>query len=241
MSAKRRIFIGDVQGCLQELVQLLEAVGFDPTQDEVHPTGDLINRGPDSANVLRLLRSIDAGGVLGNHDVHALRVARGVRELGPDDNLDELFSASDSEELLGWLASRPFARTWDDVLLVHAGVNPTWRRPEKVLRSIDPHAHHRDSEFATRARYCDAKGKRPESDWPVPPVPFVPWYQHWRAREEEERTVVFGHWARAGLVNSPQVRGLDTGCVYGRELTAWIAEEDRIVSVPAVKAWALSD
>ena len=59
-------------------------------------------------------------------------------------------------------------------------------------------------------------------------MPFKPWDEHYRGR----KTVVFGHWARRGLVHTPKVVGLDTGCVYGNVLTAWIAEEDKIVQVP---------
>ena len=77
----RRIFIGDVQGCRAELEDLLREVGFDAAHDELHPVGDLVNRGPDSLGTLRLLRELDAGGVLGNHDLHLLRVAHGTREL----------------------------------------------------------------------------------------------------------------------------------------------------------------
>ena len=62
MSQKRRIFIGDIQGCREELEELLEAASFDQTTDELHPVGDLVNRGPDSLGTLRLLQSLDAGG-----------------------------------------------------------------------------------------------------------------------------------------------------------------------------------
>src|SRR5688572_749323 len=109
----RRIFIGDIQGCREELERLLEAVQFDPAADELEPVGDLVNRGPDSLGTLRLLRGLDAGGVLGNHDLHLLRAAHGTRELGPRDTLAEVLAADDRDELLAWLAERPFVRTWD--------------------------------------------------------------------------------------------------------------------------------
>ncbi|MCA9646437.1 MAG: hypothetical protein KC492_37385, partial [Myxococcales bacterium] len=68
--------------------------------------------------------------------------------------------------------------------------------------------------------------------------PYFPWDTHWRARPEESRTVVFGHWARRGLVQAERTRGLDTGCVWGGQLTAWIPEEDRLVQVQARKAYS---
>ena len=234
----RRIFVGDIQGCLAELEALLERVAFRPGSDELHPVGDLVNRGPDSLGVLRRLRQLDAGGVLGNHDVHLLRVAAGTRSTGRRDTLDELLAAPDRDELLAWLAGRPFVRGWDDLLLVHAGLSPAWPDPLTALAGLDPLVADERSDFATRVRYCAADGARPDSDWPVPSPPYVPWYEHWIARSGEERTVVFGHWAREGLIVRERVRGLDTGCVWGRELTAWIAEEDRLVSVPALKAWS---
>ena len=104
----RRIFIGDIQGCREELEELLEKVRFDPAGDELHPVGDLVNRGPDSLGTLRLLRSLGAGGVLGNHDLHLLAVAAGERAPRPGDSLEALLEADDTAPLLEWLASRPF-------------------------------------------------------------------------------------------------------------------------------------
>lgn len=237
-TSSRRIFVGDIQGCREELEQLLAQVSFDPAADELHPVGDMVNRGPDSAGVLRLLRSVGAGGVLGNHDLHLLRTARGTRQLAPRDTLDELLAADDREELLAWLVERPFVRAWSDLVLVHAALHPRWKKPEKVLKKLDPFVRQPDTDFATRARYCDANGERPPEDWPPPKTPFRPWFEWWEEREDDPRTVVFGHWARMGLVERPRVRGLDTGCVWGQRLTAWIAEEDRLVHVPALRAWA---
>ncbi len=243
----RRIFIGDIQGCREELERLLEALRFDPARDQLEPCGDFVNRGPDSLGVLRLVRSLKrsgvgarecVGGVLGNHDVHLLRVARGLRKTRTGDTLDELLRADDREELLAWLAARPFVRAWNDALLVHAGLNPRWKNPERQLAQLDPLREDADLAFAISARYCTPQGERPQSDWPPPPAPYRAWYEFWPPRADERRTVVFGHWARVGLIVRPQVRGLDTGCVWGGRLTAWIAEEDRFAHVDAARAYA---
>jgi bis(5'-nucleosyl)-tetraphosphatase (symmetrical) len=228
---RRRIFVGDIQGCREELERLLEAVRFDPAGDRLEPVGDVVNRGPDSLGTLRLLRSLDAGGVLGNHDVHLLHLAHRRKKGRARDTLDGVLEARDREELLGWLEARPFVKAYDDILLVHAGLNPAWEDPvEERLAGLDPLRSHADAEFAVTVRYCTPDGRRPSSDEPPPPPPYAPWFAHWAGRER--RTLVFGHWARLGLVNRPGLRGLDTGCVWGGALTAWIAEEDRLVSVP---------
>lgn len=238
---KRRIFVGDIQGCRAELAELLRKVAFDPARDELHPCGDFVNRGPDSAGVLRLCRELGAGGVLGNHDLHALHAARGERTPSARDTLDDLLAAPDREELLAWLAARPFVRAWDDVVLVHAAIHPRWKDPALQLASSTANHESADTAFAVSARYCDAAGTRPKHDWPAPPAPFRPWYEFWQERAGEARTAVFGHWARAGLVQRVRVRGLDTGCVWGGKLTAWIAETDEIVQVNAQRAWSEHD
>jgi len=235
---KRRIFIGDVQGCREELERLLEKVGFDEAADELQPVGDFVNRGPDSAGVLRLCMRLRAGGVLGNHDVHLLRAASGSRPVKKGDTFQDVLAAKDREAMLAWLQARPFVLGWKDVLLVHAGLNPTWKDPVATLTGLDPLVASADVAFAIAARYCTSEGAIPQNDWPPPPLPFRPWYEFWPRDADEQRTVVFGHWARAGLVVRPKIRGLDTGCVWGGKLTAWIAEEDRIVQVDAARQYA---
>ena len=232
----RHIFVGDVQGCREELEALLEAVRFDPAGDRLHPVGDLVNRGPDSLGTLRLVRSLGAGGVLGNHDVHLLRVDAGLRRLRDGDTFDDVLEAPDRQELVTWLAARPFFRELPGVWLVHAGLDPTWDDPADQLDDADPLDPDDDADFAIRVRHCTKSGKRPERDDPPPGPPFLPWFEHWRGRDVP--TLVFGHWAQRGLVVEPGVRGLDTGCVWGGRLTAWIAEEDRLVHRKAARAYA---
>ncbi len=217
----RRLFVGDVQGCRRELEELLAACRFDPERDRLCLTGDLVNKGPDSDGVVALARRLEAVAVLGNHDLWWLAHGRG------------------REENRAWLAARPLLAVWDDLILVHAGLHPSWddaavdRLAERLAPPLDLDAPPPETDWLVTVRYCDPEGNRPAADWPPPPPPFVPWDHLWRGG----RTVVFGHWARRGLVVDERVRGLDTGCCYGGRLTAWIAEEDRLVQVPAHRAY----
>lgn len=227
----RRIFIGDVQGCRDELCALLDAVEFTQGVDRLHLVGDLINRGPASAAVLRLARELEASCVLGNHEVH--RLTRGAFEA--DANAEDhphcvdLATAPDRVELGAWVATWPWIRDLGDILLVHAAVPPSLWNAETFTQPCDD-----ERKFAISVRYCDAQGRRAPSDWPPPGPPWHPWHHFYEAHW----TVVYGHWARQGLHREGRFRGLDTGCVYGRVLTAWIAEEDRIVQVPARRRYA---
>lgn len=121
--------IGDVQGCRVELEQLLERIA--PTSDDrLWFTGDLVNRGPDSLGVLRLVRSLgeQAVTVLGNHDLHLIAVAAGTAQSKRRDTLDDVLGAMDREPLLEWLRHRPVLHH-DQALchtLVHAGLPPDW-------------------------------------------------------------------------------------------------------------------
>ena len=208
----RRIFVGDIQGCLVQLDALLGAVAFEPSIDVLYPVGDLVNKGPDSIGVLRRCIELDAQPVLGNHDRSLLRRGRLRDDTVPD------------KELVEWLAGQPIVRVFDDIILVHAGLHPQWS--EGDLEGLDEEG----ASFATTVRYVAEDGSRPPKDWPPPGPPYRPWYELYRG----DKRIVFGHWARRGLVVRPRCVGLDSGCVYGGELSAWIAEEDRIVQVPGL-------
>ena len=122
--------IGDVQGCYEPLKKLLARIEFNPVEDYVWFAGDLVNRGPDSLKVLRLVKSLGkhAITVLGNHDLHLLAVAYGVATLRRGDTLDEILEAPDRAELLEWLRTRPLLHhdPYLNFTLVHAGLPPQW-------------------------------------------------------------------------------------------------------------------
>lgn len=129
--------IGDVQGCDEALERLLCMVDFSASRDTLHLLGDLVNRGPDSVAVLRRLMALEGAAhcVLGNHDLHALAVAAGVRAPGRMDTLQGLLEASDRERLLGWLRHQAMALQACGVLMVHAGVLPQWSAADTLARA----------------------------------------------------------------------------------------------------------
>jgi bis(5'-nucleosyl)-tetraphosphatase (symmetrical) len=135
--------IGDVQGCDAALAQLLQRIDFSPSRDTLYLLGDLVNRGPDSAGVLRRLMGYGASArcLLGNHDLHLLAVAHGVRKPGRHDTLDGVLNAPDRDGLLRWLHHQRMAmleRVGDqDLLMVHAGVLPTWTATETIALAAE--------------------------------------------------------------------------------------------------------
>ena len=130
--------IGDVQGCDRPLQTLLDTIDFSPSRDTIFLLGDLVNRGPASVAVLqRLMRYGNAARcLLGNHDIHLLAVANGVRKAGRNDTLDGILQSSARATLLDWLRHQHLA--WREtvsgqpLLMVHAGVLPSWT-VEKTL------------------------------------------------------------------------------------------------------------
>jgi len=117
--------IGDLQGCLDSLKQLVKRL---PPGAGLRFVGDLVNRGPESLGTLRAVQALGtrARALLGNHDIHLLAVAAGVRKKGRSDTMDDILAANDRATLVDWLRRRPLAMREDGFLLVHAGVLPQW-------------------------------------------------------------------------------------------------------------------
>jgi len=143
--------IGDLQGCHDSLLRLLDTIRFDPAADRLWFVGDLVNRGPDSLGVLRFVKSLGdaAVSVLGNHDLHLLALAEGYGRVHKGDTLDEVLAAPDRDELLYWLRRRKLAWREGDWLMVHAGVLPDWSVDDTLARAAEAEAalqgeHYRD-------------------------------------------------------------------------------------------------
>lgn len=142
--------IGDIQGCFKAFSCVLEQAAFDPAEDMLWVAGDLVNRGPDSLATLRYIKNLGdrARVVLGNHDLHMLAVAYGVKSAHPSDTLDEVINASDAEQLFDWLRQQPLLYHCPErnYAMMHAGLAPQWTLPqaqslsqevEQVLKGAD--------------------------------------------------------------------------------------------------------
>ena len=257
--------IGDLQGCFGCLQQLLQqaAIGNHPDAgvERLWLTGDLVNRGPQSLQTLRWARDnrLRLVTVLGNHDLHLLAVAAGIRPPGRTDTLDEILAAPDRDVLIAWLRQQPLAHFEHGFLLVHAGVLPQWSAERTIelaaevqqrlrgpdwklfLRELygDRPAGWRDDltgadrlrvivNALTRLRFCTPAGDMEFATHTGPataPPGYLPWFDLAR-RATGNVTTIFGHWSSLGLFERDNLLGLDTGCVWGEQLTA-VRLEDR--------------
>lgn len=243
----QKIFIGDVQGCADELEILLrraeETFG---TDHEVWIAGDLVNRGPWSLRALQRIRPlVDAGRahyVLGNHELKLIETGLGLRPTHKSDTFGDILSAPDAAEWIEWLRHRPIVETSKigsrKFAMVHASVHPSWnfetlqdkaRAVQARLGSADIEEARRflraspakDAERENLARITSARSATEKGEWSKkePSAPEQAWHFAWRAADHDYG-VVYGHWARQGLHLAPGLRGLDTGCVHhgrGRE------------------------
>lgn len=262
-------FVGDIQGCHDELQSLLSLAQFDPAHDELWLTGDLVARGPKSLEVLRFVKDLGdrATTVLGNHDLNLLAVYSGHTKPKKKDKTEYIFSAPDKHDLMMWLRARPIMARHPSlpVVMTHAGLSPQWdldtaekcaREIEMLLRSnqgswllghmYGEEPSHWDPRLTglprwryiinsfTRMRFCRNDGSlefkckaSPENR----PDDLSPWFDV-RVRSENEPHLVFGHWAALmGKCPIPTIKALDTGCVWGNQLTLWRWEDNAMFSL----------
>jgi bis(5'-nucleosyl)-tetraphosphatase (symmetrical) len=268
--------IGDVQGCYEPLMRLVERIRYDPARDTLWFVGDLVNRGPQSCAVLRFVRSLGRGAVtvLGNHDLALLVVSQGIRRPHAGDTFGDVLTAPDRDELLYWLRHQKMIHAESGYLMVHAGLLPQWsaaqalelgQEVERALRGEDWRAfcqHMYGNEPArwsdaltgfdrlrvitnafTRLRLCATDGTM-EFSHKIGvenlPAGFMPWFDV-PGRLNRGACILFGHWAALGLVVRDDVIGLDSGCVWGRALTALRLEDRRIFQCDCAEMAAPSD
>jgi len=244
--------IGDVQGCAAPLERLISLL---PTSAQLRFVGDLVNRGPASLRTLHVIRALGsrAQAVLGNHDIHLLAVACGVRKSGKLDTLNDILSEPERDSLIDWLRHLPLVIREEDRLYVHAGVLPSWSADQVMdlagevedqlrgrnwqeflagvfgnegcqwhdgLRGI---ARHRVVVNAlTRLRFCTSDGVmdfHTKEGLDRAPDGLLPWFEV-PGRRTRDVTVVCGHWSTLGLLIRDDLIALDTGCVWGGQLTA---------------------
>ncbi|HHX8440407.1 TPA: symmetrical bis(5'-nucleosyl)-tetraphosphatase [Vibrio diabolicus] len=133
--------VGDIQGCFNELQRLLEQVSFSAKKDQLWLAGDLVARGPKSLETLRFVKSLGTSAtvVLGNHDLHLLAVAHGIKKVKDKDKTAPIFTAPDKEALLAWIAQQPLMAEHDEFVMCHAGISPQWnlKTARKCAREVE--------------------------------------------------------------------------------------------------------
>ena len=276
--------IGDLQGCHARLLALLAQIDAADAADAADAThlnaaparyifvGDLVNRGPQSLETLRTVRGLGerAQTVLGNHDLHLLAAAEGIRKPGRSDTLDAILAAPDRDDLLDWVRQRPLALFHEDHLIVHAGVLPQWNvaqtmalsgEVEQTLRGSGWRDFLRHMYGNLPARWDDSlrghdrlrcivnaltrmRRCTPDGSMLLDDATAgagVPWFDV-PGRRTGDTTVACGHWSALGLQMRPDLLALDTGCLWGGKLTA-VRLQDRAlfqVDCPEYHAPAVS-
>ena len=209
----RTVVVGDLHGCYDELVALVERVALG-AGDRVVCVGDLVVKGEKNRDVLDLfIRDARFSAVLGNHDRALLEYWKGLRtELKPSQEKCRAELEPEREEYAAYLDSLPLSIDLGTHVVIHAGLRPGVALADQTaddlteLRTLGPDRTSRDGQ---------------------------PWYEVY----DGEKIALFGHWPMSPPRRGKRAIGLDTGCVYGYRLTAYVLEEDKFYSVPALRAY----
>jgi diadenosine tetraphosphatase ApaH/serine/threonine PP2A family protein phosphatase len=210
----RTIVVGDIHGCFDELLDLLELIQFQ-ADDRVIAVGDLITKGPKNREVLDLFISDRRfASVVGNHDRKLRQKLRGEPvSLSKEQRQTLAQLETDPEKYTAYLRSLPYTIDLGSHLVVHAGVRPGVALEQQTASDM------------TEIRTMGADPSRRRG---------VPWYEVYRGPQ----TILFGHWPAKAPRRAAQAIGLDTGCVYGKRLTCFIIETGEFVSVDARQKYA---
>lgn len=151
--------VGDLQGCYDELQLLLETVQFNPVQDKLYLVGDLVARGDKSLECLRFVKSLGAAAqmVLGNHDLHLISTALGIKKVSLQDHVEAIFTAPDFVELIDWLRHQPLLVHDEkcDFVMSHAGISPDWDldTAKSCAREVENELQHGDYHYLISNMY----------------------------------------------------------------------------------------
>lgn len=257
--------IGDIQGCLVSLTQLLDRISFHRQTDELWLVGDLVNRGPRSLATLRFIKELGSSAhlVLGNHDLFLLAAAEGIVPLRLKDTIQDILGSMDRFPLIDWLRRQPLHHYERAYLMVHAGLLPQWTIDEAIgyAREIETTLRGPDyltflqrlfhgptpqwtsdltgfdrmvsaTRVLTRLRTCTPSGEMSNFSGPPEEAPsgFTPWFRI-PDRRNQDATIITGHWAALGLQLNANHLAIDSGCVWGRQLTAVRLEDRKVFQV----------
>src|SRR5689334_10213941 len=250
--------IGDVQGCFDELQQLLKKISLQK-KDRLRFVGDLVNRGPKSLQVLRFVRDLGerAVVVLGNHDLHLVTQHEGFERPRKDDTIEDVLGAPDAAELVKWLRLRPMMHAAGGYAMVHAGLLPQWTVRKALALAREVEAALAASTY--REFLANMYGSMPDTwgdslegwdrlraivnamtrmrfctpggrmDFRAKGTRAPAGYRAWFAlRAGKKEKLVSGHWSALGLKVTERLAMLDAGCVWRGSLVAMRLEDRRI-------------
>jgi len=211
----RTIVIGDIHGCLNEFKALLQKITYNAKHDRLILVGDLISKGPYPFETLQFARELNCEVVMGNHERAFLLWLQGRKHAysGFKELKQKMLSSID--EWQKWFESLPLYIESSDFIVVHAGLNP-----QLPLDETDAH-------LLTTIRHWN--GITHTSSTHNDPA----WFESY----SDNKLVIFGHWAKRGLIVKDNIIGLDSGCVYGKKLSAVILPERTIAQVSAQKIY----
>lgn len=217
MTSERVILIGDVHGCFDELIALLDKVHFNDKSDRLIFLGDIINKGPKSVEVINFVMSGGHECVRGNHEQGFLNALNSDSDVKLSGGFKQLALAlgKDLSTVAKWMDGLPYYIEEEDFIALHAGLAP------------DIALEQQSSATLTTIRTWDGVGKdlNNEED--------PPWFEFYKSK----KLVVFGHWAKKGLVERDNSIGLDTGCVWGGQLSALLLPQRKVISIDAFKTY----
>ena len=214
-SQEKRVFIiGDVHGCFDELILLIEKSGYQKDQHRLVLLGDLINKGPYSFEVLEWVKNSQfAEPVLGNHELKFITIIEKQQDLPPILKELKIQMGKQLPDYISWMKNWPVYIEEEDFLAVHGGIIP------------GEHPHSSKTELLVNIRYWDGTGENmQDSSCPA-----------WHDLYTDSKLVIYAHWAQQGLHIKNNSIGLDTGCVYGGYLTGiWLPDKE-LVQVPSLR------
>lgn len=211
----RTIIIGDVHGCLDELKTILKKLVYNPQSDRLILTGDLISKGPYPFETLKFCRDLNVEIVMGNHEHAFLLYLQGKKQPYSTFSTLKQKMLPELKKWQCWFEKLPLFIETPEFIVVHAGLHPSLplaQTPPSVLTTI---------------RTWGGEGK------PACLQNDPPWFNLYKGK----KLVVFGHWAKQGLIIRDNVIGLDSGCVYGKYLSALILPQREIVQVKAAQIY----
>jgi len=206
------LIVGDIHGCFDELMMLLKQADYSPSKHQLIFIGDLINKGPYSLKTLKFACENKIQCVIGNHELKFIRFIEKSLHLPP--KLEQLKKdmGKDLNKWLEYIKNWPTFIETENFLVVHAGVVPE-EHPSQS--SVDQLVHIRHWE---NGQMCSQDTGRP-------------WHEYYKSK----KLVIYGHWARQGVLQKSNSLCLDSGCVYGRQLTGVLLPSKTLVQVPSLQ------